>query len=86
MVEHTCYKCNKSFTRKSNYEYHLTKKIPCAPTVTRMDELEKRNVILEQQMKELERKMEHLLKINTGNIMNTTNNNIIEESNKVLIQ
>jgi hypothetical protein len=29
MVTHICEKCNKEFTKKSTYVYHINKKIPC---------------------------------------------------------
>ena len=37
MVLHICEKCGKEFNRKSNFQYHISKKIPCKKNVTISD-------------------------------------------------
>jgi hypothetical protein len=38
MVEHICEKCNATFTRKSNYIYHINKKTPCVTAYKRIND------------------------------------------------
>lgn len=61
MVGHTCYKCNKTFDKKSNYDYHMNKKFPCSPiTVTRMDDIEKTCLIQTDKIKTIEEEIKSL--------------------------
>ena len=38
MVEHICNDCGASFSRKSNYLYHINKKYSCKTEYTKLDE------------------------------------------------
>ena len=51
MTEYTCSKCNKTFSRKNGYDYHLTKKNPCKPTPNTFENIIKK---LESRIEELE--------------------------------
>jgi hypothetical protein len=42
MVEYICYKCNKKFTHKGSYDYHINKKNPCVPPKDKIQELEEK--------------------------------------------
>jgi hypothetical protein len=37
MVVHVCKLCNKKFTRKSTYDYHINRKNKCNPSTSRDD-------------------------------------------------
>lgn len=83
MVVHTCYKCNKTFDKKNSYDYHMNKKFPCAPTVTRMDDLEEQNKKLVEEMDnlklkfaELEKMFQNSLKLDVKEFYTLLQNNI----------
>lgn len=54
MVEHICHKCNKKFTHKASYDYHINKKNPCVPPLDKIQELE-------EKIKEINEKLQYLL-------------------------
>lgn len=62
MVEHKCIKCGKTFSRKSNYDYHITKKFDCSPKNNNhleflLQEIENQK----NKITELEKKIEQLI-------------------------
>lgn len=61
MVDYVCDNCNKKFDRKSNYETHIKRKNPCAPTKSRLEKIEEENKILNKKIIELEEQMKQLL-------------------------
>lgn len=70
MTEYTCSKCNKTFSRKNGYDYHLVKKNPCKPTPNTFENIIKAlsDRIVELEIKNnkiniLEEKIEYLLSI-----------------------
>lgn len=71
MVTYICSKCNKSFDRKNNYEYHINRKFSCVPQNTKLEKTgENLSIILDllkyqnTKIELLEKKIEQLLIIN----------------------
>lgn len=87
MVKYTCEKCNKIYTRKTDYTRHINRKNPCDEKVgdiknnkydnliKKIEELEKSNNILTDRIKKLEIP-KNIMK-NSNNNNNITNNNTI---------
>lgn len=53
MVEHICKKCNKVFTKKSTFSYHIKRKTPCVDKSIENDTLNKEIELLKQQIESL---------------------------------
>lgn len=53
MVEHICYKCNKKFTHKASYDYHINKKNPCSPNQDRIEYIERELKNVKEQLEKL---------------------------------